>query len=132
MTLVNASSQYGRALRSGRETSTEVRVLSDADMGTLIGELEDRGFFDHATKGLGIENIPNVPGRRGIVVLHDNGNDYGLMLVPGAGGTGLPESYRDCKALVLAIHGSVQGLEVRVNEDADKLFSAPPIRMPRR
>ena len=64
--LVNESSEFGQALRSGRTTSTEVRVLSDADMGTLIGELEDRGFFDHATRGIGAENIPNVPGRRGI------------------------------------------------------------------
>jgi hypothetical protein len=132
MTLVSASSEAGQMLRSGRATSTEVRVLSDADMGTLLGELEDRGFYEHSTRGIGLENIPNVPGRRGIVVVHDNGKDYGLMLVPGGGATPLPASYRDCKALVLAVHGQIQGLEVRINADADRVFSAPPIRMPRR
>jgi hypothetical protein len=131
-TLVNESSEYGQALQSGRVTSTTVRVLSDADMGTLLGMLEEIGFFEHATRNVGLTNIPEVPSRKGIVVVHNNGKDWGLMLSPGAAGTGLPETYRDCKGLVMKVHASVQGLEVQVNVDADRVFSAPPIKMPRR
>jgi len=132
-TLVNESSGAGQQLMSGRASSTSVRVISDADMGTLLGELRDRGFYDHATRGVGLRNIPQVPGRRGIVVVHDNGTDWGLMLTPGAGATQLPATYRDCKGLIMAVHGAVQGLEVQVNVDADRVFSKPPTRStPRR
>ncbi len=131
-TLVNESSEAGRQLRSGRASSTTVRVISDADMGTLLDKLRDLGFFEQATRGVGLRNVPQVAGRRGIVVVHDNGTDWGLTLTPGAGGTALPATYRDCKGLILAVHGAVQGLEVQVNVDADRVFSAPPIRMPRR
>lgn len=131
-TLVNESSEYGQALRSGRITSSTVRVLSDLDMGTLLKKLREIGFFEHATAGVGLTNIPQVAGRRGIVVVHDNGKDWGLMLTPGAGGTDIPETYRDSKGLILAVHGAVQGLEVQVNVDEDRVFSAPPITMPRR
>lgn len=132
LVLVNESSEAGKMLRSGKANSSEIRVLSDVDMGTLIGQLKERGFYENATKGIGIENIPNVGGRRGIVVLHDNGIDYGLMLVPGAGGTPLPAAYRDCKALVLRIHGMLPGYDLIINADPDRVFSAPPIRMHRR
>lgn len=131
-TLVNESSEVGQQLRSGRKSSTAVRVISDADMGTLLLKLKEIGFYDQATRGVGPNSIPQVPGRRGIVLVHDNGTDWGLMLTPGAGGTPLPATYRDCKGLVLAIHGAVQGLEVQVNVDTDRVFSAPPIRMPNR
>ena len=131
-TLVNESSEAGQQLRSGKVSSSAVRVISDADMGTLLLKLKDIGFYDQATRGVGPNSIPQVPGRRGIVLVHDNGTDWGLMLTPGAGGTALPATYRDCKGLILAIHGAVQGLKVEVNVDADRVFSAPPIRMPNR
>ena len=131
-TLVNASSEAGRALRSGRVSSSEVRVVSDEVMGTLLGELEDAGFFEHATPGMNLDNLPATPGRRGVVIVTRDGRSWGLVLAPGTGSTPIPATYRDCKALILAVHMSVQGLEVQVDVDENEVFSAPPIRMPRR
>lgn len=127
--LVNESSEMGQKLRSGRASSTEIRVMSDTDMGTLINELRKAGFFENATRGLGLANVPDVPGRKGIVVVSQDGVEQGLMLTPNLGGTSIPVAYRDSKQLIGAVHGALQGFEVRVNQDADRVFQAPPIRM---
>lgn len=129
--LVNETSDVGAKLRSGRATSTEIRVMSDVDMGTLLNELRKAGFFENATRGLGLGNIPDVPGRKGIVVVSQDGVDHGLMLTPNLGGTTVPVAYRDSKQLVGAVHNALQGFEVRVNQDTDRVFQAPSPKMRR-
>ncbi len=131
-TIVNESSELGRALASGRKNSADVRVLGDADMGTLLAQLEDIGFFRYATEGMGLDNAPDVPGRRGIVVVERDGRTWGLMLTPGAGRTPIPAAYRDAKGVILVAHSSLPGMDVKVNVDADRVFSAPPIGLKRR
>ncbi len=131
-TLVNASSETGRLLKSGRASSTATRVISDQDMGTMLDELEDLDFFDHATSGLGLTNAPSTTGRRGIVVVTRGAKTWGMMLTPGMGQTPVPKVYTDCKKLIFAVHGAVQGFEVKINADPDRVFSAPSIRMKRR
>lgn len=129
--LVNKSSELGGALASGERTSSEVRVLSDEDMGRLIEGLRGIGFFEHATAGLSVDSAPEVAGRKGIVVVHQDGRSYGLMLTRNLGGTPIPAVYRDAKGLVLTVHGQIYSPEIRVNVDEDRVFSAPPIRMRR-
>jgi hypothetical protein len=130
--LVNQSSEYGRKLTSGKATSTEIRVIDDVQMGTLVAELRRVGFFQFAKPGLGLGNIPEGASRSGVVVVQQDGKDLGLLFR--ATGPG-PEAnaYTECKKLVLAVHGSVPSFEVRVGsgEGSDRVFEAPPIK-PRR
>ncbi len=129
--LVNASSEMGRQLRSGRTSSTSTRVLADTDMGTLIEELDDVGFFDEAKSGLSLQNVPDLPGARGVVVVERNGRAQGLLMTTGLSGTRVPETYVKSKQLIFSVHSAVQGYEVRVNVDEDRVFQAPRARLRR-
>ena len=130
--LVNASSEMGSQLRSGRVSSTSTRVLSDTDMGALLNELEDVDFFDVAKPGLSLDNHPDVPGARGVVVVERNGRAHGLLMTTGLSGTRIPETYVKSKQLVFAVHSAVSGYEVRVNVDEDRVFKAPKSKLRRR
>ena len=130
--LVNASSEMGRQLRSGRISSTATRVLSDEDMGALLDELDDIGFFDVAKPGLRFDDPPDVNGVRGIVTVERNGRAEGILMTTGLAGTDIPETYVKSKQLVFAVHSAVQGYEVRVNQDPDRVFQAPKARLRRR
>ena len=73
-----------------------------------------------------------MAGRKGIVVVEQDGRSHGLMLTRNMGKTRIPKVYVDSKGLVLKWHGQLQGFEVRVNTDADRVFRAQPIRPRRR
>lgn len=129
--LVNRSSEFGGRLATGQTTSSTTRVMSDEDMGRLIEALRGVGFFEHATAGLNLDTVPDLPGQKGIVVVHQDGASHGLMLTRNLGGTPIPAVYRDAKGLILTIHGQIYSPEIRVNVDEDRIFKAPPIRMRR-
>lgn len=132
ISLVNESSEYGRRLKSGRSTSTITRVADDTQMGQLMATLTKIGFFVHATP-MEMGALPEVSGRKGAVVVQRDGSSVGLMLVrsQGTAGSPIPRIYTDAKRLIMVLHGSLQGLEVRTNVDPDDVFRAPPIRMER-
>ena len=130
--LVNASSEAGQRLRSGRASSSITKVLEDEEMGKLIKALENEGFFQYATEGLGLSNVPDHEGQKGILVVDRDGTTKGLMLTRNLGGTQIPRVYTDCKSLFLAIHGKVSGYEIRINADVERVFQSPKIRMNRR
>lgn len=125
--LVNESSETGQKLKSGRATSSQVRVLTDAQMGGLLAKLEEVGFFRHATQGISLDNVPQVPGRKGIVVVTRDGQSVGLMLTTNLGTSPVPKIYTDSKNMVLAVHGQVMGYEAKagIGEADDRIFSAP-------
>jgi hypothetical protein len=128
--LVNESSEIGKKLKSGTASSSEIRVISDAQMGGLLDQLKKFGFFDHATDGLGLDSIPDLPGRRGIVIVTQEGHSRGLMLTTNLGPGPVPQTYRDCKYVVLLAHSQAPGAEVRAGIGApdDSLLSAPKPR----
>lgn len=125
--LVNESSEIGQKLKSGKANSSEIRMITDAQMGGLLAQLKQLGFFDRATDGLGLDNIPDVPGRRGIVVVTRDGRSVGLMLTTNLGPGPVPTTYRDAKNVVLFAHSQVRGFDVKASTGApdETLFSAP-------
>lgn len=132
ISLVNESSEYGQRLRSGRSTSTVTRVATDEQMGQLLATLREMGFFEHATPMV-LGALPDEPGRKGAVVVQQGGESVGLMLVrkQGLAGSQIPKIYTESKRLIIGLHSSLQGLEVRTNQD-DDVFSMPPIQPPGR
>ncbi len=131
--LVNESSAIGQKLRSGKATSSEIRVLSDREMGGLLAQLGKLGFFQYATDGLDLGNAPDVSGRRGIVVVTQDGRAKGLMLTTNLGMSPVPKAYADSKKVILFAHSQVQGFDVKagVGEPDEHVFDAPPIKMKR-
>jgi hypothetical protein len=125
--LVNESSETGQKLKSGRATSSQVRVLTDSQMGGLLAKLDEVGFFRHATQGLSLDNIPDVPGRKGIVVVTRDGQSVGLMLTTNLGTSPVPKIYTNSKNMILAAHGQVMGYEAKagIGESDERIFSAP-------
>jgi hypothetical protein len=136
MALVNASSESGRRLASGKATSREIRVITDDDMGRLLAEMDRRGFSGQARAGLTLAQLTDNPSRRGVILVEENGSSRGIEFSTGAGGTALPTVYTECKKLVWGVHMAVPGFEVRATTDnamdAENVFQAPPARLPRR
>jgi hypothetical protein len=125
--LVNESSETGQKLKTGRATSSQVRVLSDQQMGGLLGMLDKVGFFRYATEGLSLDNVPDLPGRKGIVVVTRDGHSVGLMLTTNLGTSPVPKAYSDSKNMIIHAHGQVQGFEAKagIGESDERIFSAP-------
>jgi len=128
--LVNESSEIGQTLKSGKATSSEIRVLTDAEMGGLLAKMGELGFFQYAQDGLALDNTPDVAGKRGVVVVTQDGRSKGLMLTTNLGMSPVPKAYADTKKLVLFAHSQVPGYDVKANIGApdERIFSAPPIR----
>jgi hypothetical protein len=128
MQLVNESSEVGQKLKSGKATSAKIKVLTDAEMGGLLAQLEKFHFFEHATDGLGLDNIPDLPNRKGIVVVTQDGHSRGVLSVSGLGGGPIPKVFVDSKRLILDVHAALPGSEIRagIGEADERIFSAPP------
>jgi hypothetical protein len=128
--LVNESSATGQKLKSGKATSSEIRVLTDAEMGGLLAKLAELNFFKFATDGVGLDNAPDVPGRKGIVVVTQNGDTKGLFFRTNLGEKALADAYVESKKLVFAIHSQLPGYDVKASLGAsdERIFSAPPIK----
>jgi len=128
--LVNESSTIGQKLKSGKAKSSEIRVLTDAEMGGLLAKMTELGFFQYATDGLALDNTPDVQGKRGVVVVTQDGHSKGLMLTTNLGMSPVPKAYADNKKLVLFAHSQVPGYDVKASIGApdERIFSAPPIR----
>jgi hypothetical protein len=137
MALVNESSERGRKLQSGRASSTEVRVVTDEQMGTLLAALDQQGFGAHAQPGVTLESVPDDPRRRGVLLVEHNGQTRGILFGTDRFGTReskapVPTVYTDCKRLVWALHSSVPGYAVSASTnpaDVERLFSAPRIKL---
>jgi hypothetical protein len=131
--LVNDSSSTGQRLRSGTVTSSTIRVLTDAEMGWVLAEIERMGFHQHARDGLDVAAASEVPGRKGIVTIERDGTTKGLLLTTGLGTSPLPKVYVQVKDFVNKVHGHVVGGEVRasVGPADESIFSAPPARLKR-
>ena len=131
--LVNESSATGKLLRSGTKSSSEIRVMSDADMGVLLATLKEFGFFTYATDGLDLGNVPDVPGKKGIIVVTQDGRSKGLMLTLNMGASPIPKTYVNSKDLVLGVHSQLQGADFRVGVGPadENTFQAPPVKMKR-
>jgi hypothetical protein len=125
--LVNESSEIGQKLKSGRASSSEIRVVTDAQMGGLLAQLKKLGFFQYATDGMGLDNLPDVAGQRGIVVVTQDGHSKGLMLTTNIGPGPVPTAYRDSKNVVLFAHSQVPGFDVKsgVGAPDERVFTAP-------
>lgn len=131
--LVNESSEIGQKLKSGKSTSSEIRVLSDREMGGLLQQLAQLGFFKYATEGLSLDTIPERTGKKGIVVVTQDGRAQGLLLTLNLGTSPVPKAYADSKKIILFAHSQVQGFDVKVGagEADERIFSAPPPRLKR-
>ena len=131
--LVNESSETGQKLKSGKATSSQVRVLTDAQMGGLLAKLDEVGFFRNATQGLSLDNVPEVPGKKGIVVVTRDGQSVGLMLTTNLVSSPFPKVYTDSKNMILAAHGAVVGYEAKsgTGESDERIFSAPKPKLRR-
>lgn len=135
--LVNASSDAGRRLTSGKASSTVVRVLSDQDMGTLLQLLDEKGFSANATEGVTLQGLRPDSQRRGVIIVEKDGQTKGIELLLRMGGTAIPTVYTECKKIIVKAHREIEGLEIRTStgadvEDPSRTFQAPPIRMPNR
>lgn len=125
--LVNESSATGQKLKSGHATSSQVRVLSDAQMGGLLAALDKTGFFRYATDGISLDNLPNVPNRKGVVVVTRDGHSVGLVMTTNLGTSPVPKAYSDSKNTIIYAHGQVAGYEAKasIGESDERIFSAP-------
>jgi hypothetical protein len=126
--LVNESSEIGQKLKSGKANSSEVRVLSDAQMGGLLAALEKNGFFQYATDGMGLDSIPDAPGRKAVIIVTQDGRSRGLLSLPGTGASPIPKVFYNSKMLIIGIHSQLPGAEVRagLGEPDERVFTAPP------
>lgn len=133
--LVNESSEIGKKLTSGRATSAQIRVLDDLAMGRLLAEMNARGFAANSSPGLSLDNLREYSGRRGVIVVDQGGTTRGIDFGTGTGGGALPNAYVECKKLIMGVHGSLQGFEVRAStnpdSDAERQFGGDPIKMKR-
>lgn len=133
VSIVNASSEIGRKLLAGA-SSSEIRVASDAQMGALVSELRKLGFFEHAVAGLALDSVPDVPGKKGVVVLQQDGAARGLLLTTQMGRSAVPQTYANCKKFVITAHMQLQGFDVKASlgPGDERILTAPPPKMPRR
>lgn len=115
--LVNESSEIGKKLSTGRATSAQIRFLDDLAMGRLLAEMNARGFAAQSSPGLTLENLPVYPGRRGVIIVEQDGATRGIDFGTGTGGGALPKTFVDCKQLIMGVHGSLSGFEVRASTD---------------
>jgi hypothetical protein len=131
--LVNESSEAGRKLKSGQASSAEIRVLTDVQMGGLLSKLAELGFFEYATDGLALDNVPDTAGKKGIIVVSQDGRSKGLLFRTNIGAGPLTNAYINSKNTILYAHSQVIGFDVRANvgEPDERVFEAPPIRMKR-
>ena len=129
--LVNATSEAGRRLASGRTPSSEFRVVSDEQMAALLAALDEKGFSAHASQGLSIKELPTDARRRGVIVVERDGASRGLELVATGDlrASPVPTVYRDCKMIVVQIHNAIGGLETgastSVGDDPSRTFQVP-------
>lgn len=130
--LVNASSEKGRMLLTGKATSSSVRPLEDDEMGRLLAVLDAKGFASHAKPGVTLESVSDDTRVRGVLVIDRDGVSRGITYYAGAADAGV---FRDCKNLVFSTHNAVGGFEVRAATgdaaDPNRTFQAPPIKMRR-
>lgn len=128
--LVNASSEVGQRLTSGRASSTVVRVLEDAEMGRLLAMLDEAGFWGSAKDGVTLANLEDDGRRRGVIVVEQSGRKAGLEYYPGSPGA---DVFRQCRDMIHQIHDRVGGWEARASTGpADERLiqapKAPPLR----
>ena len=71
--LVNASSDLGKKLTSGRTSSTVTRVISDVEMASLLRELDKAGFSSVARDGVSMAALRDDSARRGVIVVEQDG-----------------------------------------------------------
>jgi hypothetical protein len=130
--LVNESSETGQKMKRGA-TASDVGLLTDVQMGGLLAKLTEIGFFRYATDGTGLDNVPDLPGLKGIVVVTRDGASTGLLFRTNLDDRSLAQSYVDAKKIILLVHSQVIGPDVRANvgEPDERVFEAPPIRMKR-
>ena len=126
--LVNESSEVGQKLKSGKANSSVIRVLTDAQMGGLLAALEKDGFFQYATDGMGLDTVPDLAGRKGVIVVTQDGRSKGLLSLPGTGAGPVPKVFYNSKMLIIGIHSQLPGAEVRagIGEPDERIFTAPP------
>src|SRR6185436_7092079 len=112
-----------------------IRVATDEQMGALLSEMKRLGFDANATSGISLENIPEVPNPKGLIVVTQDGKSRGLLMQLGLGRSPVPEAYSNCKRVVVTAHMQLQGYDARASIGApdESIFSAPklpPIRRP--
>src|SRR5262249_4677891 len=127
--LVNASSEVGRKLASGKASSSTVRVMDDAEMGGLLEDLKSAGFYQFAKQGIGLDNLPSGISSKGIVVVQQNGESFGFPYRPTGPGAEA-NAYANCKKIVMNAHATHASFDVHVGSgEADtRIFDAPPIK----
>jgi hypothetical protein len=133
--LVNASSDVGKRLLSGKATSTWVRVMSDEEMGAFLRQMDELGFSANAQEGLSLENLRDWSERRGVITVEQDGRSRGIDFGTGGGPGAKATAYRDVKALIVYTHNQIPGayeVKAQVGDPEGNLFQAPPARMPRR
>lgn len=135
MSLVNESSEMGKKLTSGRTSSTVTRVISDAEMASLLRELDKAGFSSVARDGVSMAALRDDSTRRGVIVIEQDGRPRGFEFRTGMGESRVPNVYVDCKRLIWGVHMQVPAYEAKVTvgdaPDADRVFQSPPARMKR-
>lgn len=130
--LVNASSEKGKRLLSGRDSSAEIATLDDLAMGRLLATLDEQGFASRARQGVTLDDYPDDGRRRGLMLLERDGRGWGLEYQPGS-----PDAdvFRVCRNIVFQVHGAAAGYGVKVSTNADdnpeRQFQAPRPRMQR-
>jgi hypothetical protein len=131
--LVNATSEVGQKLRSGRATSTVTRVLDDDGMGSLLATLDQNGFAGVSADGVSLDTLGPDSRRKGVIVVERDGSPRSLVSESNVGKT-VATVFRDCKVLILQVHGSIPGAAASAStgdSDPERTFQAPPIKMKR-
>ena len=128
--LVNASSDLGQRLRSGRATSAETHVVEDEDMGRVLDGLRQTGFFNYARPGIGFDEIADRPGLKGVIVLEQNGASQAFESASGGRDGTAATAFRDSKILIVDAHGKLEGYAIKVGQgDSDpNTFESPGIQ----
>jgi hypothetical protein len=133
--LVNASSESGRKLQTGKATSTVVRVVTDAEMGALLAALDEQGFAGVAQPGMRLDTLAEDGRRRGVIIVEQDGESRGIDFRAGMSDSRVPNTYTECKKIILAVHQAIPGFEVQTStnpaDDPSRLFQAPPARLNR-
>lgn len=116
LALVNEAQTSAVDFYSQARDNATTKVVPNLDMGALMMQLEDFGFFDQATLG-----ARRVPGARTILVVERDGQSYSLALTR-EGDVGRQNLANNCNGAFLMVYNNHRSMQLIENDDGRALF----------
>ena len=122
--LINRSSPEVRQMYANPAAWQHIKPIDDLKMADLLTGYADEGFYEHATKGLGVESLRMGQGK-GAVCVKNGDEKWALIFGPGMADTGIPQLYRDLKHAIIFLHSTTLHLAPSSSQDPNSTFRIP-------